>query len=469
MATAIAALTFSACSESDTEHILSVDPSVSEGIVAELDGGFYKIPVTASKDWTARFEDDCDWASLLDEAGKGPGFINVCVDANFAGIGRKTNVLISSGDKTVAVPISQRTPDTNDETSLNYAMIASSKGVGYGFNMSKFEPSRVAVFNLIAIDSLMKQDPVKYYGLFNSDVKHEFTGNITHIDSIQNKQDSLGVSLSFNINYGLFHLGVKAHYVGKEDRRTDSKSYKYEQSIPMMTASVSFEDIMAHYSDWLDEGGVEKLENGKTDYRSCLLQTGIRRKLKALEDPANDSSKRERAAQDIFSSVGPALIVGTTLGGSLAMQLYVDSIYFHEVMALDTAHVDVAFKSGLFSLDANVDVGYKKTATEHLEHSICEVDIHGGNSTKSSDLGDAFGHKQFEKLDTLFHAWSASLKVDNDKNQNTASIINVDLIPIWVLVDPYSPARDYLRTFIINKVKAFGNKQLLKVFEDYPY
>ena len=59
--------------------------------------------------------------------------------------------------------------------------------------------------------------------------------------------------------------------------------------------------------------------------------------------------------------------------------------------------------------------------------------------------------------------------VDNDKNINTASIINVDLIPIWVLVDPYSPARDYLRTFIIDKVTALGNKQLLKVFEDYPY
>ena len=108
MAMAIAAVTFTACSESDSEAVFSVDPSVSEGIVAELDGGFYKIPITANQGWSARLEDGCNWASLSDAEGKGSGSIEVCVDANYTGTGRKTNVLISSGDKVVTVPVAHR-------------------------------------------------------------------------------------------------------------------------------------------------------------------------------------------------------------------------------------------------------------------------------------------------------------------------------------------------------------------------
>ena len=40
MAVAIVAVSFTGCSESVSESFLSVDPSVSEGIVADLDGGF---------------------------------------------------------------------------------------------------------------------------------------------------------------------------------------------------------------------------------------------------------------------------------------------------------------------------------------------------------------------------------------------------------------------------------------------
>ena len=142
------------------------------------------------------------------------------------------------------------------------------------------------------------------------------------------------------------------------------------------------------------------------------------------------------------------------------MQLYVDSIHQEEVMILDTASIDVAFKSGLFSLDANVNVQYKKKATEFLNHMDCNAQIRGGSGGTSSALYSAFTAKEYEKLDTLFHNWVESLKLDNDKTKNTTSIINVEVVPIWVLVD-VGPAREYLRQFVLEQLKTTGNRQLV--------
>ena len=470
MAMAIAAVIFTACSDSDSEANLSVDPSVSEGIVAELDGGFYQIPITADQSWTVRLEDGCDWASLMDVKGKGSGSIEVCVDANYTGIGRKTNVLITSGDKVVAVPISQRTPGTNDETTdEEFYDISSNKGLGYGFNMSSFKNGSTMVFNLKAVQKLMEEDEIMNAGLFKSDVIDDYIDDDIHVDSIEEKADTLGVELRMNINYGLFHLGVKAKYKGTEDRKTYSNRYKVVQSVPMLDASINYNEILSKYRQWVTEGRKTKLADGvKNDYRSALLQNTVRTRLDTLE-LSKDSTRIKQASQWLYSNVGPALISGTTLGGSVAMQLYVDSVHNVEVMKLDTAEIDVAFKSGLFSLDANVNVQYKKKAEEWLNHTDCNAEIRGGSVPTSSALGNAFKAQKYEQLDTLFHNWTSSLTLSNDKNKNTTSIIAVDLVPVWVLVDEYSPARPYLRNFVLQQLKATGNRQLIDKFDDYPY
>ena len=465
MAMAIAAVTFTACSESDSEAVFSVDPSVSEGIVAELDGGFYKIPITANQGWSARLEDGCNWASLSDAEGKGSGSIEVCVDANYTGTGRKTNVLISSGDKVVTVPVSQRTPDENDEDFYN---IAQNKGLGYGFDLSSFKNGEVMIFNLKAIQKLVEQDELEYDGMFTSDVINDFMADDIHVDSVEEKADTLGVSLRMNINYGLFHLGVKAYYQGTEERKTYSSRYKVVQSAPMLNSKINYMEILSHYRNWVAEGCPEKLQDGETkDYRKNLLQNTAKALLDGLEN-AKDEDTMKKKAQAIYSTLGPAFISGTTLGGSVTMQLYVDSIHQEEVMDLDTASIDVAFKSGLFSLDANVNVQYKKKATEFLNHMDCNAQIRGGSGGTSSALYRAFEAKEYEKLDTLFHNWVESLKLDNDKTKNTTSIINVEVVPIWVLVD-VGPAREYLRQFVLEQLETTGNRQLVNKFDKYPY
>jgi hypothetical protein len=226
-------------------------------------------------------------------------------------------------------------------------------------------------------------------------------------------------------------------------------------------------EILSHYRNWVAEGCPEKLQDGETDYRKNLLQNAARNLLDNLEN-AKDEDTMKKKAQAIYSAVGPAFISGTTLGGSVTMQLYVDSIHQEEVMDLDTASIDVAFKSGLFSLDANVNVQYKKKATEFLNHMDCNAQIRGGSQGTSNALYSAFTAKEYEKLDTLFHNWVESLKLDNDKTKNTTSIINVEVVPIWVLVD-VGPAREYLRQFVLEQLETTGNRQLVNKFDKYPY
>ena len=463
MAMAIVASTFTACSDDDSEAILSIDPSVSEGIVAELDGGFYEIPVTTDQSWTARLEDGCIWASLSGAKGEGSGSIEVCVDANYTGTGRKTNVLITSGDKVVIVPISQRTPDENDDDFYN---IASNKGLGYGFDLSSFSNGSTMIFNLKAIQILVEQDDVEYEGLFTSDVLHNLKTDDINVDSVEEKADTLGVSLRMNINYGLFHLGVKAKYEGTEDRKTYSKLYKVVQSAPKLESKINYNEILTHYRNWVASGRSDN-QGGKKDYRKNLLQNTPKALLDSISQ-AKDENAMKQWAQAIYSTLGPAFISGTTLGGSVAMQLYIDSVYHKEAMNLDTAEVDVAFKSGLFSLDAKVNVEYKKKATEILNHANCNVDIRGGSGPTSSALGSAFKAKQYERLDSLYKNWVESLILDNDKNKNTTSIIAVDVVPIWVLLNVGS-ARQYLRKFVLEQLEATGNRQLINSFDKYPY
>ena len=152
MAIAIASLSFVSCSDKDGEAILTVDPSFSNGLVVARTGGFYKIPITADQAWTARLDDGCNWAKLLDTNGMGSDTITICIDANYHETGRKSNVLITSGDKVIAVPISQRTPDTNDG---DYYNIAGNKGLGFGFDMSTFSNGQMQVFNLKAINKFL--------------------------------------------------------------------------------------------------------------------------------------------------------------------------------------------------------------------------------------------------------------------------------------------------------------------------
>lgn len=470
MAIAIASLSFVSCSDKDVEAILSVDPSFSDGLVADLDGGFYKIPITADQAWTARLDDGCDWATLLDVKGDASGSIEVCVDANYTGTGRKTNVLISSGDKVVAVPISQRTPDTNENTTEEeFYNIASNKGLGFGLDLSTFSNGNTMVFNLKAIEQLMKEDEIEYAGMFTSDVISKFHADDIHVDSIEKKADTLGIELRFNINYGLFHLGVKASYEGTEERKTYSNRYKVVQSVPKLNAHIGYNEILSKYRDWEAEGRKITVGNDqKKDYRGCLLQKNVAVRLDTLE-LSKDSANIKKAAQWMYSNLGPALIIGTTLGGSVAMQLYVDSIRNKDFINLDTASIDVAFKSGLFSLDADVNVQYKKKAEEFLQHTDCNANIRGGDVKCSEDLYNAFKAKQYEKLDTLFRKWTNSLVLSNTKTKNTTSIIAIDVVPVWVLVDEYSPARTYLRNFVLQQVKAVGNRQLIDKFDEYPY
>ena len=110
-----------------------------------------------------------------------------------------------------------------------------------------------------------------------------------------------------------------------------------------------------------------------------------------------------------------------------------------------------------------------KEATEHLKHSVCEADIHGGSGPASEAMYNAFRNKDYGKLDALFQAWAQSLVLSDDKNKNTTSVIGFDVVPIWVLVDEYNPARASLRKYVLQQLEAVGNKQLINAFDNYPY
>jgi len=471
MAMAIVSGAFTACSDDKNDSkVLSVDNSfVVDGITADIDGGFYDIPVQADYAWTATLEEGCDWATLITSEGTTSATVTLCVDPNYTESGRNSNLIISNGETSFKVPFRQRMADTNDD---DYYNIASTKGLGFGLDLSKFGPGRVTVVNLKAVQKLIEWDDIEYGNLFVSNPRRKMVSNDVKVDSVENKKDSLNVSLNFNISYGLFHLGIKGEYVGAENRTSNVEHYKMAQTLPMLDAGMDYAYALSIYRQWVKDGKPSTIEiDGvkQKDYRRCIITSSVISKIETLEDYCNKDTTEaaiQGACRALYNDLGPGFIVGSKLGGMFALDLYIDKIAHDEIMHVNNATLEVNFKSGMFDLDADLAVTYNKDVKEVLDHSFCDADIKGGTVVAQEDIYQAFANKQFTELPALYRAWAATLKLSDNKNENTTELIDFDVVPIWVLTDNYK-AVESLRSYVIEQLKAYKDDLLVSKFANY--
>lgn len=444
------------CDDDDDDKSVSVDERlVKEGISPEITGGFYKIKITGNSNWKASLSEDCVWATLLAEEGKGDAIINLYVESNFTGVARNANVIIEGGKSTYSIPVRQLSTDIN---STDYLDLATGKGLGYGWDPINDEIKGAQVIQTNVANNLAETDKVHYGTLYTEVINQQAVLENENVDSLENKSDTLDISLSLSIAYGLFKFGLKGAYSSKEKRITNAKTYKYSANFNMQESMVNPISATETYQSWLDDGMPQN------DNRKIILAPTFTKYMGQLEKAFNSANPNQQTINRIFNIIintyGLGVIYKTKVGGNICLESTVDTVKTNEEMSLSDAEVTVAVKSGLFSLDAKVSASYKKTMEEILDNANNKMYV-SGNATKATDIYDKLMKGDYATLNDEICNWAKGLKAGKDNN--TTELIEKCMVPIWTLMydfDIQMAFIDYVQSNKTYSENAFVKKWL---------
>lgn len=443
---------FTSCSDSYdlTEPELTIDTNIqNNGVSCDLTGGYLTIPVTTTGQWSASLPEDCDWAMIVSDPGIDNGNVTVFVESNYTNEIRKSKVTITNGTNQIDVALIQDNtlngePVDNaasDETS--FYDVAASKGLGMGYNPSTGTRGN-AIFNIAAIRTISNSE-ISYYNTYSEGLQTITDANEASTDSIEIKKDSLSISLSCDIAYGLFKMNLSGGYHGGEDKQTSSWHWKKAAKYEAGNAYFDIDNVLAMADEANQENFKENVPDAKMQqYYKSVYTPGFKRKRDAViaackeglnADNYTSNSSLVKVLKQLTDSYGIAVTTETVLGGSFILDLYCDSIHVKEDMGIDSAKASVAITSGLFSLKAGVSADYQKVATDILNHSSYTMLLKGGTSSAQTGIQKCFESKDFNKINDAVKEWVGTINLSSASNKNNSEVINVTTRPLWLLFD----------------------------------
>lgn len=442
-----------ACSDDDTPAGQPIDNDIIEnGLNVYAQSNIVKIPVEATGAWSASVPDDCDWLTMLGSKGNGHGVMTIVLDDNIGGEMRSTTVTLNADGATSEFRISQYGELEGvvaDNGSEDYIHTAATKKLGAGCNLIEYYDSqysngkpvalsykRNSVFNLATLEDLHDTGKREYRDIVNATPREELNFQAAAMDSIIDKRDSLGVAFCLNVSYAKFHFGVSGGYHGNEDLKDHTLKLAYSAEYPTLDAGISYMDAITHYSKCIAD-----TKATDDDLRRTILTTGmadVRNKIQTAVKNNNTTLANGYIAQ-MVRNYGTGVVVGSTLGGRITMDLDMDSLYIKETMGVDTATVKVGFELGLFKLNANVEVSYLNSSLSVLQHSRYKLEIAGGDMVKAGEVLQALSKADYSStgLPKIISNWAESIRNDVDYTKCNADLLQVDIIPIWEIFDDF--------------------------------
>lgn len=473
-------LSFSSCSDSDDPYLEVDDSNTFTGVNTDLRGGYFEIPIRTNGSFSVT--SDNRWVQVLDSTGHGSGSVSVYVWPNYSQALRNGHVIIKSDNLTLNVPVKQestikgQTPD--NALSLNFADVAVTKGVGYGLNLSDLTPKADPIINMEALKILINSKKTQTFaGLYKQSYISREDWEDAKLDSVVFKWDTLGVCLRLDIAYGLFHLNVKGAYHSAETKKDSAKIVRMSAHYPMVISTVaagSIAKIAGKFNK--DKEFIYKLYNihDSTDQEVIdALQSlfnpwflyDMDEICDLIDNSSSDTATCAQAVENMIDNWGAVITTGATLGGNITMRSMYDSIYMADTMNI-RGRVDLAIKSGLFSLDAGIQAGYEKVASNFLSGSTTEGRILGGDINKATALYNAFSAKVSNRYDLLNEAkaaWVSSLVADDDPVKNNAEVLKFDFLPIWSFFGPKYSA--IVKKYVIRYFK-INHPELRTIIDD---
>lgn len=412
----------SSCSDSDDTTSIIVNNGDKEACINRL-GGNIDIPIESNGNWKASLDDvqgKLKWVGIKGAAeGKGSGSISLSVDylnPKKQIQERTANLVLECDGKKEIVKLRQYIGLKEGESAENdnaqpFTDLWFNKGVGSGYNILTGEQTET-IFNV---------EEFKKYLAQNQTAKDQI--KVALSDTLDEDTASLKVDCKLSVKYGTFKLNLNVNYDNKGYQLSNVKTYNSEQSVTFLSSNFKGMSTLRHNLEKKVSGLEDQVEVGFLDVYDLIV------------DSYKTGNKEEfkENVEYLYETIGPVVITGADLGGSIFFSMRYDSLAMEENFKV---HGDLDAKLMLagVTIQGGVAVDYAKKGMQIWNASQHFITASGGNSATLASLTKLMTEKEpnLNSIQAAADKWINSITSASDQTDNT-SLINIRYQGIWNL------------------------------------
>lgn len=423
----------SSCSDSDDTTSIIVNKGVKETCINRL-GGNINIPIESNGNWKASLDDQgkLKWVGIKGAAeGKGSGSISLSVDylnPKKQIQERTANLVLECDGKKEIVKLRQYMGLEEGESAENdnnqpFTDLWFNKGIGSGYNILTGEQTET-VFNVEALKKYLTQ---------NQTAKDQIKVAIT--DTLDEDTASLRVNCKLSVKYGTFKMNLNVNYDNKGYQLSNVKTYNSEQSVTFLSSDFKGMSTLRHNLEKNVSGLEDQVQVGFLDVYNSIVDS---------YNTGNKTGNKEEFKENVeylYETIGPVVITGADLGGSIFFSMRYDSLAMEENFKVH-GDLDATLALAAVTIKGGVAVDYAKKGMEIWNNSQHYITASGGNSATLASLTKLMTEKE-PNLDVIQEAagqWINSITSASNQTDNT-SLINIRYQGIWNLF-PYKMSRE---------------------------
>lgn len=412
----------SSCSDSDDTTSIIVNNGDKEACINRL-GGNIDIPIESNGNWKASLDDvqgNLKWVGIKGAAeGKGSGSISLSVDylnPKKQIQERTANLVLECDGKKEIVKLRQYIGLKEGESAENdntqpFTDLWFNKGVGSGYNILTGEQTET-IFNV---------EELKKYLAQNQTAKDQIKVAIS--DTLDEDTASLKVDCKLSVKYGTFKLNLNVNYDNKGYQLSNVKTYNSEQSVTFLSSNFKGMSTLRHNLEKKVSGLEDQVEVGFLDVYDLIVDS---------YKTGNKEVFKENV-EYLYETIGPVVITGADLGGSIFFSMRYDSLAMEENFKV---HGDLDAKLMLagVTIQGGVAVDYAKKGMQIWNASQHFITASGGNSATLASLTKLMTEKEpnLSSIQAAADKWINSITSASDQTDNT-SLINIRYQGIWNL------------------------------------
>lgn len=412
----------SSCSDSDDTTSIIVNNGDKEACINRL-GGNINIPIESNGNWKASLEDvqgKLKWVGIKGAVeGKGSGSISLSVDylnPKKQIQERTANLVLECDGKKEIVKLRQYMGLKEGESAENdnaqpFTDLWFNKGVGSGYNILTGEQTET-IFNV---------EELKKYLAQNQTAKDQI--KVALSDTLDEDTASLKVDCKLSVKYGTFKLNLNVNYDNKGYQLSNVKTYNSEQSVTFLSSNFKGMSTLRHNLEKKVSGLEDQVEVGFLDVYDLIV------------DSYKTGNKEEfkENVEYLYETIGPVVITGADLGGSIFFSMRYDSLAMEENFKVH-GDLDATLALAAVTIKGGVAVDYAKKGMQIWNASQHFITASGGNSATLASLTKLMTEKEpnLNSIQAAADKWINSITSASDQTDNT-SLINIRYQGIWNL------------------------------------
>ena len=423
----------SSCSDSDDTTSIIVNKGDKEACINRL-GGNINIPIESNGNWKASLDDQgkLKWVGIKGAAeGKGSGSISLSVDylnPKKQIQERTANLVLECDGKKEIVKLRQYMGLEEGESAENdnnqpFTDLWFNKGIGSGYNILTGEQTET-VFNVEALKKYLTQ---------NQTAKDQIKVAIT--DTLDEDTASLKVDCKLSVKYGTFKMNLNVNYDNKGYQLSNVKTYNSEQSVTFLSSDFKGMSTLRHNLEKNVSGLEDQVQVGFLDVYNSIVDS---------YNTGNKTGNKEEFKENVeylYETIGPVVITGADLGGSIFFSMRYDSLAMEENFKVH-GDLDATLALAAVTIKGGVAVDYAKKGMEIWNNSQHYITASGGNSATLASLTKLMTEKEpnLAVIQEAAGQWINSITSASNQTDNT-SLINIRYQGIWNLF-PYKMSRE---------------------------